>query len=823
MVVEMTSPTSARHADSDPGLGLTTTEAEARARAGRSNASASPASRSLAGIVRANLITRFNILLGTLAVLAIIIGPIQDALFGLVLVANAGIGIVQELRAKRTLDRLELRNRANLTVHRDGARVQLAPTELVEGDVVELGPGDQVPADVLVLRADGLEIDASQLTGEAEPVLVAADEGIEAGSFVVAGNATAELSVVGAQSALGRVERAAGRYRHADAELRRATDRVLQIVSWTMVPIATALVVRQLTRAETWRDAARGSIAGVVAMVPEGIVLLTSMVMALAAIRLARRGVLVSDLAAVETLARVDVVCTDKTGTLTHGRPRVIGIEPVDGGDLADVHAVLAALVRADPRPNATLTAIGEATADVDVDFTDPAWTATVVHPFSSARRWSGATFADRGSWLLGAPEVIDPGWLIEGTARTVLLARVIADEPVDEIDGHDAFATGDTASGDTAGGVPRRLSVTASVRLAEALRADAGETIAYLGREAVAVKLLSGDAPATVAALAERAGVQVGAAMQGADLPADGSGEDGDGRTDGRAALVALAEGTTVFGRMGPTDKSRVIEALQSAGHTVAMVGDGVNDVVALRAADLAIAMGSGTPASRAVAHLTLLDDRFAALPDVIVAGRRVLANVERSLALFLTKSVYAAVLAATVAIAGTNYPLLPRQVTLVGALTIGIPGFVLTASQHAPPYEPGLLRRVAHRAVPAGIVAAIAAFVAYVLARQVAHADVGVARTVVCIVLLGAGLGVIVALAGPRRWQLLAPAMGMLAVAAFALPLSRRIFALELPTAKATVVVIVAAGVVGALSRTVIIVASRTLSSRAERHLHS
>ena len=819
MVVEMTSPTSARRAGNDPGfgVGLTTAEAEARARAGRSNASAAPASRSLAGIVRANVVTRFNILLGALAVLAVVIGPIQDALFGLVLVANAGIGIVQELRAKRTLDRLQLRNRANLTVHRDGKRVQLVPTELVEGDVVELGPGDQVPADVLVVRADGLEIDASQLTGEAEPVLVAADERVEAGSFVVAGNATVELSVVGAQSALGRVERAAGRYRRADAELRRATDRVLQIISWTMVPIATALVVRQLARADTWREAARGSIAGVVAMVPEGIVLLTSMVMALAAVRLARRGVLVSDLAAVETLARVDVVCTDKTGTLTHGRPRVIGIEPVDGGDLADVRAVLAALARADPRPNATLTAIGEATADLDVDITDPAWTATTVHPFSSARRWSGATFADRGSWLLGAPEVIDPGWLVDGTARTVLLARVIADEPVDSIDGHDAFATGDTASRDTVSGLPQRLSVTASIRLAEALRADAGETIAYLGREAVAVKLLSGDAPATVAALAERAGIKVGAAKQGADLPEAGPGDDGG---DGRAALVALAEGTTVFGRMAPTDKSRVIEALQSAGHTVAMVGDGVNDVVALRAADLAIAMGSGTPASRAVAHLTLLDDRFAALPDVIVAGRRVLANVERSLALFLTKSVYAAVLAATVAIAGTSYPLLPRQVTLIGALTIGIPGFVLTASQHAPPYEPGLLRRVAYRSVPAGIVAAIAAFLAYVLARRVANLDVGVARTVVCIVLLGAGLGVIVALAGPRRWQLLAPAVALLAIAAFALPLTRRIFALDLPSAKATVVVIVAAGVVGALSRTVIIVASGAPSSRAERH---
>jgi cation-transporting ATPase E len=714
--------------------------------------------RTVGQILRANVLTRFNAILGALFVLVMIVGPPQDALFGVVLVVNTGIGVAQELRAKRALDKLAVLTAAHARVLRDGTVTEIAQDEVVLDDVLELRRGDQLPVDASVLRAEGLELDEALLTGEAEPVLKHPGEAVLSGSFVVAGTGQARATAVGGQSYALRLQAQARRFTLIRSELQQGTNQILRLVTWVMIPAGLLLIISEFLRShQPFAEAVRGSTAGVVGMVPEGLVLLTSIAFAAGALRLARRRVLVSELAAIEGLARVDVLCTDKTGTLTRPGMRLAATEALNGIAEARIGEILAAVAAADEDPNATVKAIAARYGR------DPGWTVRARVPFSSARKWSGVTFDGHGTWLLGAPGVIVPG----------LPAGVAASVARHEAAGQRVLLLAATAAPLDGGRPPAGAEPAALLVLTEELRDEAAQTVRYLASQGVTVKVLSGDAPRAVAAIAERAGI-----------PAAGDPCDASALTDDQmAAAITTAN---VFGRVRPGQKLAAVQALQAAGHVVAMIGDGVNDVQALKQADLGIAMGSGSDASRSVARVVLLDGTFAAVPQLLGEARRVIANVERVAGLFVTKTVYAAVIAVIVGAAAVPFPFYPRHLTVVSTLTIGVPGFFLALAAGAPRARPGFTRRVLSFTIPAGVAAAAATLGAYAIARAADGISAPEARTAAMLALLAVGLWVLLIAAGRAAWRVaLVTAMAAGVVPLLAVPLARATFAVALPPA--------------------------------------
>jgi cation-transporting ATPase E len=749
----------------DP-VGLTEAEVQERRATGRSNDLPSTNTRTVGQILRSNLLTRFNLLLGGLLAVILVVGPLNDALFGGVLVTNALVGIVQELRAKRTLDRLTILSAPGARVRRDGVEQTVAVGEVVLDDVLELAPGDQVVVDAEVVEASGLEIDESLLTGESDPVLKAPGDEVLSGSFVAAGGGYVRATRVGQDAYAVKLAEDARRFTLATSELRSGIDDIIRLVSYAMVPTALLLLWSQLGAHDSWREAASGTVAGVVAMVPEGLVLLTSVAFAAGIVRLGRQQALVQELAAVETLARVDVLCLDKTGTITEGDISLVGLETVDGHAEGEARAALVVLAAAEANPNATLRAI---TVAVEASTTEPPRCEVAV-PFSSARKWSGATTVEGVTWLLGAPEVLAGGAGLEGRVgahaeagrRVVLLAR------------SDEALTGDR--------LPTSIAPVALIVLADRARPDAAATLAYFAAEGVTLKVISGDNPLTVAAVAREAGLpDADLAMDARDLPED------------EAGLREAVEGHAVFGRVQPHQKRAMIRSLQAAGHTVAMTGDGVNDVLALKDADMGIAMGSGSAASRAAAQLVLLDGSFATLPAVVAEGRRVINNIELVANLFLVKTTYSMLLALGVGVAHVPFPFLPRHLTLVGSLTIGIPAFFLALAPNTRLARPGFVGRVLRFAMPPGALAATVTFTGYGLARGPLGLGLDASRTTATLVLVSAGLVILARLAQPFTPGRVALVAAMIAGFALALllPLGREFFALELPTAEAWLVV--------------------------------
>jgi cation-transporting ATPase E len=755
-------------AEPERTAGLTTAEVEQRRAEGLTNDVPDPTSRTVGQIIRANVLTPFNFLLGGLLLVILAVREYRDALFGIVLVANALIGIIQETRSKRALDRLALLNQPRVTVLRDGAPVEVSTRKLVLDDVIVLSLGDQITVDGTVLDTAGLEVDESLLTGEADPVDKAPGDRVLSGSFVVAGGGRIRATGVGSDAYAFRLSSEARRFSLVRSELREGINRIISFVGWLMVPTAVLLVTAQIRADEGLISAVQGSVAGLVAMVPEGLVLLTSIAFAVGATRLARQQVLTQELAAIEGLARVDVICLDKTGTLTEGELVLATVEHLDGGD-PDAAAALAALAAADEHPNPSLLAIRSQYA------TPPGWTLSSSVPFSSARKWSAADFEGHGGWFLGAPDILLTNAAPSGDAserlryytergrRVLMLARSPAGLRGEEL--------------------PDGLVPVALVVLEEKLRDAAPGMIRYFEAQQVTVKVISGDNPVTVAAVAQRVGVAGAAhAFDARQLPED------------PAELARVMEDHAVFGRVTPQQKRSMVHALQSTGHTVAMTGDGVNDTLALKDADIGVAMGTGSQAARAVARFVLLGNDFALFPSVVAEGRRVIANVERVANLFLTKTFYAMLLALAVGVAGLPFPFIPRHFTIISSLTIGIPGFFLALASNARRARPNFLARVLRFAAPAGLVAATATLTAYQIAREVEDLDVEVARTVAVIVLFMVAIWVLAILARPfNGWR--AALVGSMAGAFFltlALPQLRAYFELPLPPADALLVAV-------------------------------
>ncbi|MGW5310495.1 HAD-IC family P-type ATPase [Nocardia thailandica] len=749
--------------------GLTAAQVEQRRRDGLTNDVPARASRSVRDIVRANVFTRINAILGVLFVLVMSTGSIIDGMFGLLIVANSAVGIIQEVRAKRTLDKLAIVSQAKPTVRRDGVATQVSPGEVVLDDLIELGPGDQIVVDGEVSEASALEVDESLLTGEADPIDKGVGAPVMSGSYVVAGSGAYRATKVGADAYAAKLAEEASKFTLVHSELRSGIDKILKFITYLLIPAGLLSIYNQLVASkEPWREAVTGMVAALVPMVPEGLVLMTSIAFAVGVVRLGRRNCLVQELPAIEGLARVDVVCADKTGTLTENGMRLSSIEPLgDAGEDA-VRRALSALAHDDPRPNASVQAIAEALPDA------PGWTQSAVAPFSSAKKWSGVSFGADGDWLLGAPDVLlDPASddarraeaLGAEGLRVLLLAR--SDRPVDAAD------------------APGTVTPAALVVLEQKVRPDAKHTLEYFASQKVAIKVISGDNA-----------VSVGAVASSLDLPGGDHAVDARELPDDRAELADVLDTETTFGRVRPDQKRAMVGALQSRGHTVAMTGDGVNDVLALKDADIGVAMGAGSPATRAVAQIVLLDNKFATLPYVVGEGRRVIGNIERVSNLFLTKTVYSVLLAFLVGLAGVGsqifgydpigYPFLPRHVTIAAWFTIGIPAFILSLAPNNERARTGFVGRVMRLAVPSGVVIGVATFVAYLIAYagpEATETQRIQAGTTALITLIMIAVWVLALVARPYVWWkvVLIGASVLAYVALFTIPFTREFFKLD------------------------------------------
>ncbi|NUS42483.1 MAG: HAD-IC family P-type ATPase [Mycobacteriaceae bacterium] len=755
----------------DVDTGLSAAEVAQRQADGRTNDIPVRASRSVAEIVRSNIFTRINAIFAVLLAIVLSTGVLIDGMFGLLIIANSVVGIVQEIRAKQTLDRLTIVGQARPRVRRDGITAAVAPNEIVADDVIEMAAGDQVVVDGQVLRAEGLEVDESLLTGESDPIVKQPGDAVMSGSFVASGSGWYRATKVGAQAYAAQLAQEAGKFTLVDSQLRNGVNRILKYITWLLIPAGALSIYNQLhNNRDDLGRALRGMVAALVPMVPEGLILMMSVAFAVGVVRLGRRQCLVNELPAIEGLARVDTVCADKTGTLTENAMRLSEVKPVsDGAAPADgeVPRALAALGASDPRPNASLAAIVEAFP------VDPGWEVIATLPFSSARKFSGATLSAAGTpenWVLGAPDVL----LAPGSPERAEAERIGAT-------GLRVLLLGRSDREVTAPDAPGRVSPAALVVLEQKIRSDAKETLEYFARQDMAVKVISGDNAVSVGAVARTLG------LAGADHPVDA--RELPAQTE---PLAESLEAATVFGRVTPAQKRAMVAALQSRGHAVAMTGDGVNDVLALKDADIGVAMGSGSPAARSVAQIVLLDNKFATLPAVVAEGRRVIGNIERVSTLFLTKTVYSVLLALMVGIPGLighpalPYPFLPRHVTLVGWFTIGVPAFVLSLAPNADRARPGFVRRVMRFAIPAGIAIAAASFVAYVLTypgRGASETELVQASTAALITVIAVSLWVLGIVMRPFVWWkvVLFAAMALLSAGMFVIPLSQRIFQLD------------------------------------------
>ena len=813
----------------DPESGLTSAEVEKRRAEGRTNAAPPSPVRSLGEIVRANVFTPVNAIMLSLFVLILVARSPRDALFVGVVLSNSIIGIVQEVRAKRALEQLAILNAPKAAVVRDGETQEIAAEEIVADDIIDISSGSQIVVDGEVVSAIGLEVDESLLTGEADPVDKEIGAQVMSGSFVSAGSGRVMATGIGAESYASKLSEEARRFTLVNSELREGVNKILRVLV-VVVPFAAGLLlVALLTNNNGWQEALRSTVGAAVAMVPDGLVLLTSFAFVVGVIVLARRKALAKELATVELLAHVDVLCLDKTGTITTGEISFGSVDYLDAGPGAQrgtslrrefIDEALGAMAAADPNPNPTLAAVAG-------EFKAPdGWRIMAQEPFSSARKWAAAEFAaegaasisangsadstSRGVFYFGAPEILLSG--AEDASTNFAKARATEHASGGSRVLALCHAPGHLASED----LPSSIQPVALVLLEDTIRPDAPEIFDYFHRQGVTLKVISGDNPATVSSVAVRAGIPDGEkAMDARDLP------------EPEAELIEHLEAKAVFGRVTPHQKRSMVSALQNRGHTVAMTGDGVNDVLALKDSDIGIAMGSGSDASRAVAQIVLLDNSFATLPRVLTEGRKVINNIERVSNLFVAKAVYAVLITAVIGlmsfwVAGAAFPFLPRQLTLIGTFSIGLPGLFLSLAPSESLVKPGFLQRVLRFSIPVGIVAATGTLIAYEIARRASSVELSQARTAATMTLLGLGLVILAWTARPLELWKLGLIAGMAGLYALVLlvPFGRNYFNLQHFPAWLWLVCVAAAIIGGALIVLAAWIVSRQPPPRARRH---
>ena len=789
--------------------GLTPKEVVQRIESGQSNAVKTSTSRSVQDIVRANVFTLFNGIIFAAMVLVLITGSWRDAVFGFVIIINTGIGIVTELRAKRTLDRLSILVASEFLVHRDGRDVEVPHNEIVLDDLLWIRAGEQVPADGQIIQTWGLELDESMLTGESRTVRHKVGEQVYSGATAVSGMALVKVNAVGSHSYAATLTAQAKVYKKTVSDLNKGINTILKFMTFLVVPLCILLILSQIhtvggwgTALSTgeWRQAVVSAVAGVVGMIPEGLVLLTSLNFAVAAMRLARHNTLVQELESVETLARVDALNLDKTGTITDGGIAFNRLVMLGSANAAAEQAATQSLYDCcnEEQPNGT----GQA---VLAGLKAQGYGAGAVEsrvPFSSARKWSAVRKSGE-TWYMGAPEVIISA--LEGDYssvlqrvneyandgnRVLLVARSTA--PLSPRSGLRGAVEGANVSDDPQ--LDPKAEPVALVLCSEKIREDAERTLAWFREQGVRCRVISGDNPVTVGAIARRVkltGDHEPVAMDARELPEDVN------------ELARVLENVDVLGRVLPDQKKAIVQALHTQNHVVAMTGDGVNDALAIKEADLGIAMGNAAPATKAVAQVVLVDSKFSHLPDVVARGRQVMANMERVASLFLVKTVYSALISLGVVLTQIPYPYLPRHITYIGALTIGMPAFILALAPNTRRYIPGFLKRVVTFALPGGIATALSVLLAaWVLPPVMGWnvtgdaADLSALRATSAIILFAMGVFVLARVARPLNgWRgVLVAVFAAAGVIGAFVPFVANFFALILPTGATMVATLIA-----------------------------
>ena len=719
-----------------PHEGLTREQVSLRREQGLWNRPVESPSKTVGQIVRSNVFTFFNLIFFILGACVIAVGSFKNLLFLLVVAANTLIGIIQEIRAKRVLDRLTLLTAPQAAVVREGEILTVGTEELVLDDVVRFAPGNQICADAVVLEG-AVQVNEALVTGEARPVTRNPGDPLLSGSFVTVGTCAARLERVGADSYAARLTVEAKKDgRRRESGMMRSLTRLVQVIAVILVPLGLALFWRQYVHLDRpFQEAVVSTVAALVGMIPEGLYLLTSVALAVGVIRLARRHTLIHELSGIETLARVDVLCVDKTGTITENEMRAEPPEllPGAGFPAEEMARLVGMYVLRIGDDNPTAQALGKA---FPADTLPREWAEARTIPFSSERKWSAVRLDDTLAYVLGAPDLL-LRFLPEEKARPAenrVKALSRAGKRVVLLARHAGPMEGDTLSG--------TLEPLALIPLGNPLRATAAQTFAYFAEQGVQVKVISGDSPDTVSQVAAQAGIPGVERAVNASLLA------------GPQELEQAARDCTVFGRVTPEQKRELVRALKKAGHTVAMTGDGVNDVLALKEADCGIAMASGSDAASQVAQVVLLDSDFAALPQVVGEGRRVINNIERAASLFLVKTVFSLLFALVTLIAGLPYPVQPLQLSLISALTIGAPAFFLALEPNHNRVSGRFLPKVLSRALPGGLTDLI-----LLLGLQVFAAVFGFTdeehSTMSAILLAEVGLLVLYQVCKPFNWK--------------------------------------------------------------------
>lgn len=838
--------------------GLSTEEVAQAVSCGDVNITSKQTSRSLMDIVRANVFTLFNAIIFTAMVVVLATGSWKDAVFGVVILVNTGIGIVTELKAKRTLDRLSILVASYAMVRRGGENIEIAHKDIVLGDILWLRAGEQVPADVEVLESWGLEMDESMLTGESATVRKAKGENVYSGSTAVSGMALTRVTAVGEHSYAAKLAAQAKVYTKTISDLSRGINTILKYMTMVVVPLCVLLVWSQMHKVGgfveawqtgAWRGAVVSAVAGVVGMIPEGLVLLTSLNFAVAAMRLARKQTLVQELESVETLARVDCLNLDKTGTITDGGIAFVGVENLDniGAEIfsqtnLQTNQALFDLSN-EENPNATGVAIMEGLGAQGV-----AASAHVSNrlPFSSARKWSAVQYVqssgERATWYMGAPEVLlsainyanSNELLAKVNSYAELGERVLLLAKVSSVESNEvsSVAESDKTFGDSPT-ICANAQPVALVRCFERIREDARKTLSWFREQGVRCRVISGDNPTTVAAVAAKVGLtgdRNPVAMDARKLP------------ENINELAKVLENVDVLGRVLPHQKKAIVQALHTQGHVVAMTGDGVNDTLALKEADLGVAMGNAAPAAKAVAQVVLVDSRFSHLPDVVARGRQVMANMERVAGLFLVKTVYSALISAGVVLLALHFPYLPRHITYIGSLTIGIPAFLLALAPNTRRYIPGFLKRVVRFAVPSGFAIAASVLATAVIAPRVLGLNLddvvannliasrfivsnvqalATTRSICSVIVFVLGILVLASVAKPlRSWRGIMVALFAAAgVAGAFIPFTAKFFEIHVPTAGSAFTVMLIAVVLAVILWFVCVSLANLLSKQSKK----
>ena len=663
----------------DPERGLTGQQAQERLDNGWGNRVSNDAGRTEKQIILQNCLTFFNMVFVVMAVLMLLVGSsILNLTFLVVVVINTVIGCFQEIRAKRAVDKLTLVAAQKLRTIRDGAVTMVRSDLLVRDDIVEFAAGDQICADGEVCTGE-LQVNESLITGEADAIIKRPGDQLKSGSFVVAGRGRARLTQVGdAAFAAKLAAEAKADPRAIKSEMMRSLDRMIHVIGFALIPVGILLFWNQISNDNSLRNSVEGTVAALVGMIPEGLYLLTSVAMAVSALKLTRKRVLVQDMNCIETLARVDVLCVDKTGTITEPVMEVENVVPLNGTSVELIEQVLSALYGSREPDNDTAKAISEL-------FPGPTnWQCSRYIPFTSQSKWSGGVFEGQGAFLVGAPEFILGSRYEElrqdaehwsSTGHRVLLVA-----------GYD---------GDPQPGALESWAITplALIALTNRIREQAPATFAYFAKQGVTIKVISGDNPATVSAVAMRAGIA------GADRYIDTN------ALETEEDFLEAVQTYAVFGRVTPDKKKKLIQALKKQGHTVAMTGDGVNDVLAMKESHCGIAMASGAQAASQVARLVLLDSDFAAMPEIVGEGRRVINNIQRAASLFLVKNIFSLGLALVTLITNLQFPLESFHLSIMSALTIGVPGFFLAMEPNYERVTGKFLPTTLRKAFPGGL----------------------------------------------------------------------------------------------------------------------